>query len=34
MSKTIIEKKYYKVCETFSYTDKNYIGLLDVPFGI
>ena len=30
MSKEITEKKYYRV----SNTDKNYNGLLDVPFGI
>ena len=34
MSKAITEKKYYRVGETFSYTDKDYNGLLDVPFGI
>ena len=34
MSKTIKEKKYYRVGETFSNTDKDYHGLLDVPFGI
>lgn len=34
MSKAITEKKYYRVGETFSYTDKDYIGLLDIPFGI
>ena len=34
MSKTITEKKYYRVGETFSNTDKDYHGLLDVPFGI
>lgn len=34
MSKTIKEKKYYRVGETFSNTDKDYNGLLDVPFGI
>lgn len=35
MSKAIKEKKYYKVVgETFSNTDKDYNGLLDVPFGI
>lgn len=30
MSKTITEKKYYRV----SNTNKDYNGLLDVPFGI
>ena len=34
MSKTIKEKKYYRVGETFSNTNKDYNGLLDVPFGI
>ena len=34
MNKAITEKKYYRVSETFSYTDKDYIGLLDIPFGI
>ena len=34
MSKTIKEKKYYRVGKTFSNTDKDYNGLLDVPFGI
>ena len=34
MSKAITEKKYYRVGETFSYTDKDYIGQLDIPFGI
>lgn len=34
MSKAITEKKYYRVGETFSNTDKDYHGLLDVPFGI
>ena len=29
MSKAITEKKYYRVGETFSYTDKDYNGLLD-----
>lgn len=31
MSKTIKEKKYYRVGKTFSNTDKDYNGLLDVP---
>lgn len=34
MSKTITEKKYYKVGKTFSNTDKDYNGLLNIPFGI
>ena len=34
MSKTITEKKYYKVGKTFSYTDKDFNGLLNIPFGI
>lgn len=34
MSKAIAEKKYYKVGNTFSNTDKNYNGLLNIPFGI
>ena len=34
MSKTITEKKYYRVGETFSNTDKDYNGLLNIPFGI
>lgn len=34
MSKAITKKKYYRVGETFSNTDKDYIGLLDIPFGI
>lgn len=34
MNKAITEKKYYRVSEKFSFTDKDYIGLLDIPFGI
>lgn len=34
MSKAITEKKYYRVGKTFSNTDKNYNGLLNIPFGI
>ena len=34
MSKAIIEKKYYRVGETISNTDKDYNVLLNVPFGI
>lgn len=34
MSKAITEKKYYRVGETFSNTDKDYNGLLNIPFGI
>lgn len=34
MSKAITEKKFYKVGNTFSNTDKHYNGLLNIPFGI
>ena len=34
MSKAITEKQFYKVGNTFSNTDKDYNGLLNIPFGI
>ena len=34
MSKTVTEKKYYRVGKKFSNTDKDYNGLLNIPFGI
>ena len=34
MSKTVTEKKYYRGGKKFSNTDKDYNGLLNIPFGI